>query len=502
MLTAPISSGAGVEQSTMAAAPAQMESTSCSAAAGAQFRLADPRSLPPLGDSAGGAEIWEIASTEDAGSLLSGCPHDSIICCAFSAPHADGMRAQAAAMQELAAAQPAGFVFAAVDMAAAPDVASWAGVTSPGVLLLHPDGRLLEEVKHPALGQGALHTAVLGHAAVTARAAVLKLEALAQRFPKALTAEVPALAVGADVEKMRQNGLATLERCDAGSEGRAEAFETLCRCCEGAGRTARVRDLASLARSLRDVPPENAMPLLDLSRRLASRRLLGGGEPGAREALELLLDASLRCSLDTGVWADEASLPAALNRAALALQVAGSCFTQDALREALLPVAGQVVRTEGWTALWRTATGDGTGAVRARDSAATLLLGASVALRTARCRVEHRCLLDAAIDALHRVPSNERLSLAVGNLLAVGGNAQDAKRALQAQPLPSLRALAAALYRSDLHGPDGSAFPEAWQPAGSGSDAGGNAGDGPATGRRPPRGPIPARAMQRLRRGG
>ena len=41
----------------------------------------------------------------------------------------------------------------------------------------------------------------------------------------------------------------------------------------------------------------------------------------------------------------------------------------------------------------------------------------------------------------------------------IPGDSEDAKRALQAQPLASLRPLAAALLRGDLNGPDGRAFP-------------------------------------------
>jgi hypothetical protein len=39
-----------------------------------------------------------------------------------SVPYADGMEGQAAALQELASAQPVGFVFATVNMRATPEV--------------------------------------------------------------------------------------------------------------------------------------------------------------------------------------------------------------------------------------------------------------------------------------------------------------------------------------------------------------------------------------------
>lgn len=456
---------------------------------GRRYRLADPRALPPL---RGGppAPFWDIQSAEDAGALLSGCPLDCVVCCGFSAPYADGMKAQAAALEELAAAVPAGFVFATVDIKASPEVANWAGVSSPMVRLLEPDGRVVAEVRSTDVAKGALHQAVLSHAAVIAKAAEPKLEALAQKYPKALHAEAVAMPAGTDCEKMRQRGLESLDRFGARSAD-TEAFTALCSCCvAGSSRTPRVREVASLAKSLRQLPIGDVLPLLDLARRLAARKLLAGGEPGTREALELLLDAALCRGLE-----DES---VDLTRASLAVQFVSNCLLPETLREALLPVVGQLVSADGWLAAWSPPDGTPAAAVsRSRDAAASLLLNASVALRRARCRAENAGLLQAATVALQALPENERLNLACGNLLAVGGGAEEAKRVLQAQPLPPLRSLAAAVFRGDLADEESRAFPEVWrprQPPPGGGDEGG--GGRPAGNRRP--GAVPARARRRL----
>mmetsp|Transcript_58464 Transcript_58464/g.92423 ORF Transcript_58464/g.92423 Transcript_58464/m.92423 type:complete len:102 (+) Transcript_58464:3-308(+) len=98
------------------------------------------------------------------------------------------------------------------------------------------------------------------------------------------------------------------------------------------------------------------------------------------------------------------------------------------------------------------------------------------------------------------MPENEHINLAVGNLLAVGGTGDDAKRVLQAQPLPNLRPLAAALYRGELDGPDGGAFPLAWQPEVKPiAESGGGAANGEDAPRPAPRrGRIPARHRGRM----
>eukprot|EP00927_Polykrikos_kofoidii_P040917 TRINITY_DN34886_c0_g2_i2.p1 TRINITY_DN34886_c0_g2~~TRINITY_DN34886_c0_g2_i2.p1 ORF type:complete len:523 (+),score=83.70 TRINITY_DN34886_c0_g2_i2:50-1570(+) len=456
-----------------------------------RYRLSDPRALPPLRDGPP-APLWDVQSTEDVGALLSGCSGDSVICCGFSAPYADGMKAQATALQELAAAVPAGFVFATVDIRAFPEVASWAGVSCPMVRIYEPDGSVVAEVRSTDIASGALHQAVLSQAAVIAKAAQPKLEALALKYPKTFHTEVMAIPVGADCEKMRQQGLDVLQRFGA-SAADVDAFTALCSCCGvGSTRTPRVREVASLAKSLRQLPVGDVLPLLDLARRLAARKALGGGEPGAWEALELLLDAALCRGLE------EKSVD--LTRASIAVQFASNCFLVEALREAVLPVVGQLVSTDAWLATWVSPEGDrqSPGVRRSRDAATALLLNASIALRSARCRAEHAGLLQATTLALHAMPDNERLNLAAGNILAVGGGAEEAKRVLQTQPLQPLRSFAAAVFRGDLEDEESRAFPEVWrpeQPPHGGGDGGGGAGTGD---RRPPRGRVPARARRRL----
>lgn len=463
-----------------------------------RFRLGRQDAVPlPCGESS--AEIWEVVSSEDAGALLAGCPQDAVICCSFTMPFADGMRAQAEAMRELSEAQPAGFVFASVDMKAAPEVAAWASVSAPGVRLLQADGVQLEHFPAADVGRGALHKKVLALTTLTARAAEPKLEGLALRFPKALHSEPYVIPLKDDVAKMRQHGLEALKSFGASSE-EEEAFGALCDACKpGVGRAARVRHVAALARLLRTAAAGGAhgagvlVPLLDLSRRLAAAKALGGSEAGAHEALELLLDAAL----SSGLGSDIGGASAPPTHCMLALQFLANCFAQPLLGEALLPTVGQALRTQAWGALWVADWPPPYPGKGPQAAAAAVLLNASVALRSARWRAEHEGLLAAGVDALRRAPGNEHLSLAVGNLLAVGGSQEDGKRVLQAQPLPPLRALAGAIFRGDLDGPDGCAFPSAWQPASSSKpgDRGGGQGDGEQ--RRPPRGPIPQRHRRR-----
>merc|ERR1719375_422066 len=93
---------------------------------------------------------------------------------------------------------------------------------------------------------------------------------------------------------MKQRGVETLEQPGAGTTDK-ELFLALCGCCDGV-RVARVREVAGLARMLRNIPATGEaceVPLLDLARRLVAAGTLGGSEPGAREALEQLLDAAL-----------------------------------------------------------------------------------------------------------------------------------------------------------------------------------------------------------------
>lgn len=470
-----------------------------------QYRLGRHDALPPLLCPAP-AEIWEVCSTEDATSLLNGCPFDTVVCCSFTRPYAESPGAQERAMKELAAAQPAGFVFARVDLTASPEVANWAGVSTPLVRFLLPDGNVVDEIRPPHTGNGGLQKTVLGLAAKTAKLAPPKLEKLGQKFPGSLHDEAHVMAPKGDTEKMRQRGSELLKELQA-TAVEEESFQALCQLCSlpRGGHSARVRHVASLAQIIRKAPAAGAVPLLDLARRLAYGKALGGSDPGALEALELLLDAVLGSAFDAARFD--------ATRASLALQCLAGCFGQASLHEALLPIVGQVVCAEAWPMLWdgkvaasRQPQGSERTPAAAESAAAALLLNASVALRAARWRAEQAGLLVAAIDALRRNPANEQVSLAVGNLLAVGGSQEDGKRTLQAQPCPALRALAAAVFHGDLDGPDGAAFPAAWLPEPAATTPGGGQG-GDADGgdlaarRRPPNAAIPAR-HRRMRRGG
>jgi len=459
------------------------------------YRLARHDMLPPLPCNIS-AEIWEVCTPEDAGALLDGCPFNAVICCSFTWPYADGMEAQDRALKQLAKAQPAGFVFAAVNMKAAPEVATWAGVSTPLVRLMMPDGSVIEDIRPPHTGNGELQKKVLGLAAQTAKLAAPKLEKLAQKYPGALHDEVHIAALKGDTQKMQQRGLELLNRLQA-TVAEEEAFKALCQLCSlsRGGCSARVRHVVAVTQLVRRVRVEDAVPLFDLARRLASVKALGGSDPGALEALELLLDAVLGTSLNLQSF--DATC------CSLALQCLTGCFGQVDLHEALLPVVGQVVRTDAWGQIWDTEGAAERKTTAVEVAASTLLLNASVALRSARWRAEHQGLLAAAVDVLRCSPANEQVSLAVGNLLAVGSSEEQGKRTLQAQPQrPTLRTLAAAVFHGELEGPDGAAFPAAWsppEPAAAALGAGQQAGDAPGW-RRPPRAAIPAR--HRVRRGG
>lgn len=450
-----------------------------------------------------GTDIWEIRSAEDAGDLLAGCPIDCVVCCSFIKKYADGMMAQDRAMKELASAQPAGLVFATVDIQAAPEVADWAKVREPEVRLLQPDGVLLARLTPGEVRQGALHSQALNIASGLAAAAKEKLDKLAKKFPQALH-DQPAILVAKDsMDKMQQNGTDSIRQAFSADSVEGDAFQSLCQNCLKASAP-RVRHVASLARTIRQLPNECLVPFLDLSRRLAGLKLLGSGDPGAREALELLLDASLQRSLENeqkGGYSTEC--PPGHTKATpgpqvmLALQCLANCFGEPSLGEALLPVVVTVLKSDGWLSVWhQPATFEVSKNIeRAREAGATLLLNASVALRSSRLRASHQALLHGAIAALRSAPGHERLNLAAGNLLAMGGAVEDAKACLQAQPLPPLRALAAAVFRGELDGPDGCAFPAVWQPE---SPAGAGAQSADAPQRRPGRAAIPARHRRRI----
>jgi len=495
----PDSHGCRTQPSYRDSAPAMLvKSTPASSAPVAlRYTLAATRTLP-LGSASGGAEIWEVLSVDDASALLSGCPKDSLICSSFSLVHAEGAAAQASALQELAGAEPAGLVFATVDIGLSPEVAAWAGVSVPLVRILRPDGSIIDDVPATDVGKGVLHQRVLSLAATLAKEAVCKLEKLAERFPGALCDQLTHPPLKADIERMRRHGQETLKAA-AASDADHEVFSALCTSSRpGGARVARVREVVALARLVRGLPAGRALPLLDLARRLAAQKTLGLGEPGGHEAVELLLDAVCCHGFD----GESLNLACA----SLALHFVSGCFLHHDLQEALLPVVAKLVSSTNatWAGIWDLSGASfpgGSAAARAREAGAAVLLNASVALRTARFRAQHAQILAAALEALHREAGDERLSLAVGNLLAVGGGRDDAKRALQAQPLAPLRALAAAVFRGDLDGPDGCAFPMAWrpEPPPRSGEEGRPAAPGAAH-RRPPRGAIPAR--HRRQRGG
>jgi len=455
-----------------------------------RFRLVRAPELPALPPNAS-ADVWEVCSTEDANALLGGCPAASTLCCSFTVPYADGMNAQRAEIDELAAAQLAGLEFATVDMRAFPEAAAWAMVETPLVRLMEPDGTFVADFKPAEVKQGFLRKKVLSIAANSGREAESKLQQLALRYPGGLSntfVDVP--ISNSTTQKMQQNGVDVLLRL-GGTVAQKDGFGALCQASE-LQRIARVSDVAGLARILYTFPVSDLLPFLDVARRLPGQKLLGGSNPGATEALERLLDAVLRCGFN-----DNCSVPA---HPMLALHFVVNCFVYEDLREELLPVVGQLVRSKIWASTWGPA-----GSAKTREAAVALLLNASIVLRSACCRVQYPGILKAAIDSLGCLPDNVRLNLAVGNLLAVGGQPDDAKRVLQAQPLPSLRPLAAALLRDELDGqPEGRAFPGAWVDGSSDGrlrPAAQDSGDDNAARlQRPPRAAVPAR--HRGRRGG
>jgi hypothetical protein len=337
------------------------------------------------------------------------------------------------------------------------EVATWAGISEPAVRLFQPDGRLVDEVSPASVGQGVLRSKVIALSASTTSVAGLKLEALAQRFFGALKHEILSCPISESIGRMQQSGLQNLQNSDT-VLGDERSFLALCQNCS-AGEVTRIRHVASLARILRNTPPGASLAPLDLARRLVTLKLVGGSKPGAREALELLLNAVLFAGFD-----DEGVDP---KRMSLALQFVVGCFGLEGLAELLLPVTGRLVQAKAWATMWTAGWDTGKDHNRARDSAQALLLNASVALRTSRFRAEYRVHFQAAIIALHLEPSSERLNLVAGNLLAVGRIPEDAKQALQAQRLPPLRALAAAVFRGELESPNVCAFLAAWHPAGS-----------------------------------
>ena len=160
-----------------------------------------------------------------------------------------------------------------------------------------------------------------------------------------------------------------------------EIFQRLCDSyrAHAVPRARLVSGLAKLLRRLTTSTTAPATPLLDLSRRLAASKLLGGSEPGALEALELLLNAILNHS----------EAPEAPTAVMLAGQFLANCFHQPLVGEALLPVAAEALQLPTWRAVW-----DPSGHAKAREAVAVLLLNASVALRKARFRASHGPLLE------------------------------------------------------------------------------------------------------------
>lgn len=489
--------------------PSIRTSTSADADEGhhVHFALGRVNALPPCPEPRVEAEVWEVCSTGDASSLLAGCPLEAIVCCNFIKPYADGLRAQEDVFRRVVAAEPAGFVFASVNMSESPDVVSWAEVTSPCVQLLQADGVKLEQISSADVARGVLENKVLNIASHTAKLAAPRLEALSKRFPGSLHAEFHLTHPKDDGSKMQQCGADSIDAFGASDDDK-DAFLSLCRIVgpgAGSGRVAKVRHVAAIAKMIRRARgDENStgavVPLLDLSRRLAGQKLLGGSEPGSLEALELLLVAAFTAGLSPCVSADNPLGTSSASKAdtvtMLCLQTLANCFSVPGLAETLLPMAQQLTSLEKWGQLWQADwpppyTGRGTQA-----AAAALLLNCSVALRSSRWRSAHRSLLEATVLALRRAPSNEHLNAAAANLLAVGGDAEAAKRVLQAQPLPALRSLAAATFRGDLEGPDGVAFPAAWSPPTP--PGGGQAEDEARRRRRPP----PGGGVRRNRRRG
>merc|ERR1719296_77717 len=113
-------------------------------------------------------------------------------------------------------------------MADAPEVVTWAGVSTPCVRLMLPDGTVVDELKPPYTGNGGLQKRVLSLAAHTAQVAAAKLEKLAQRFPGVLHTSAHVAAPKGDTAKMREHGAELLVRLQA-TAAEEEAFQALCR---------------------------------------------------------------------------------------------------------------------------------------------------------------------------------------------------------------------------------------------------------------------------------
>ncbi|OLQ15102.1 Integrin beta-1-binding protein 2 [Symbiodinium microadriaticum] len=406
------------------------------------------------GEGSASSLVWDVQSTEDAAALLAGCPLDLVIACSFQRAYAPHYLAQQEAVRKLAEAQPAGMAFACVDLSCK-DVAEWAGVREPEVRLLQPDGSVMARLNPQEVKTGALHKLALDKAKSLAQSAEQKLDALSERFPNALRSELDICLPRDSPEKMNQNAVDTVQKMYGCESPEAEMVDTLCRTCQK-GSVPRPRFIAGLAKIIRASDAKSSIPFLDLSRRLAGLKLCGGAEPGAQEALELLLDSSL-CKVDESPGPGPCMM--------LALQLLANCFHQPSLAEALLPVVAQFVQAPAWPVLWSEAPGTSQSHLdKARDAAAILLLNASVVLRQARLRATHAPLLEHSVLALKRCPNDQRLNWTVANLLAMGGGVDEAKSVLQAQPMTPLRLLAAAVFNDQLSGPDSVAFPAAWHP--------------------------------------
>ncbi|CAE7245255.1 ITGB1BP2 [Symbiodinium sp. CCMP2456] len=407
------------------------------------------------GSASASSLVWDVQSTEDAAALLAACPLDLVIACSFQRAYAPHYLAQQEAVRKLAEAQPAGMAFACVDLSCK-DVAEWAGVREPEVRLLQPDGSVMARLNPQEVKAGALHKLALDKAKGLAKSAEQKLDALSERFPNALRSELDICLPRDSLEKMQQNAVDTVQKMYGCESPEAEMVDTLCRTCQK-GSAPRPRLIAGLAKIIRASDTKSSIPFLDLGRRLAGLKLCGGAEPGAQEALELLLDSSL-CKVDS-----ESPGPGPCMM--LALQLLANCFHQPSLAEALLPVVAQFVQAPAWPVLWSEAPGTSQSHLdKARDAAAIMLLNASVVLRQARLRATHAPLLEHSVLALKRCPSDQRLNWTVANLLAMGGGVDEAKSVLQAQPMTPLRLLAAAVFNDQLSGPDSVAFPAAWHP--------------------------------------
>ena len=289
----------------------------------------------------GSPAVWDVQTTEDAAALLAGCPLDMVIACSFHRAYAPNVLAQQEAIRRLAEAQPAGMAFATVDLAASPAVAEWAGVRSAEVRLLQKDGSVLAVLTPEEVKAGALHKLALDKAKGLAKLAEQKLASLSERFPKALQTELGICLPRDSPEKMKQSAAEIAGKIYGAESQEVEMVAVLCQSCEKAV-VPRPRLVAGLAKIIRATDAKSGVPFLDLARRLAGQRLCGGAEPGAQEALELLLDSSL-CKVDS-----ESPGPCLM----LALQLLANSFHQPAIAEALLPVVAQVVQASCMNSQW------------------------------------------------------------------------------------------------------------------------------------------------------